>query len=527
MVRIVFLCFLVFLLGACQSAPATVPQTEPTATVSRSEIPLPAPTFTQTIAPTQLPSPTASPAELVRRAAPICENAFSALVETGPLIPPFASLKKTTYDEAPSWELSHQLPHLGSVVANEVKTLFCISETRSQVGTYTDGSPSFQLFWDVRVVSWPGGRVIGKSSFTGSAPPATTAFASGSAEGSYPDSEFTAWVFHQLEHPEFIHFEDALTSLALSPGGRLGAFGTAIADQVVNKDYAAQIFFFRLADLEIVSAVAGHQGMVTSMAFSPDGKILASSGYDLFVKFWDVASSRLLGQVQIANTPNSLAFSPDGATLAAASNLDVALIDVASMRVGSSIQEANGRDLVFSPDGDAVYVNSSGSIKIIDTSANMVMLTFPDPFGLVPTLSVAADGSIVGVTYESPERVDGFALSPAGSRVISYTVERSLGAPGGGEPVRLAAWDANTGKLVSETRFTGALIRTISHAPARELLAIGNGAEIWIWDTASWQVQQKLIGHVGSIVALAFNSEGTKLFSAGSDGTIRAWSLAE
>ena len=50
--------------------------------------------------------------------------------------------------------------------------------------------------------------------------------------------------------------------------------------------------------------------MVTSLVFSPDGEALASSGYDLFVKFWDIANGRLLGQVSLTDTPNFLAFSP-------------------------------------------------------------------------------------------------------------------------------------------------------------------------------------------------------------------------
>lgn len=525
--RVIFLVLLILVLAACQAAPATVPGT----TLPPSETPLPTPTITQTPAPTQIQNPTASPAELIRRAGPICENAFSALVETGPLTPPFAVLKKTTYVDAPTWELSHQLPHLGSLIDDEVQTLFCISETRTQTGTYTDGSAAYQLFWEVRVVSWPGGRVIGRESFTGAPPPETKAFASGSAEGSYPDSDFAAWVFHRVEHPDFIHFDDAVTDIAISPNGNLVVFGTSIADQTVDQEYRAQIFLVRVSDMQIISAFDGHQGMVTSLAFSPDGRILASSGYDLFVKFWDVASSRLLGQVHIADTPNSVIFSPDGMTLAAASNLDVAFIDVSSMRIEHFIQEANGRDLAFSPDGSSVYVNSSGRVKIIDSKANLVMLTFPDPFALVPTLSVDSDGNIVGVTYESPERVDGFSLSPDGTRIVSYTIERSLDASDDASArernVRLAAWDATTGKYLGENSFSGDLIRTIVHSPERNLLAIGLGNEIWIWDTTGWQMQERLSGHVGSIVDLAFNHEGTRLISAGSDGTIRAWSLEE
>jgi WD40 repeat protein len=332
-------------------------------------------------------------------------------------------------------------------------------------------------------------------------------------------------VFDRVDHPEFIYFNDAITTIAVSPNGKTAAFGTAVANQIVDQDYQARIFLFNPLELQISTAFAGHQGMVTSLAFSPDGKILASSGFDLFVKFWDVATGRLMGQVSTTDTPNSLMFSPDGTKLAVASNLVVVLIDTLSMRVEPSVQEAGGDSLAFSLDGNQIYVNSSGSIKIIDANAGIVTLTFPDPFALVPTTSISADGSIVSVTYESPEVVEGFTLSPHGTEMITYTIDRSPNNNAGAENVRLATWDATTGKYLSEIKFSGELIRTIKFSPDGTLLAIGNRDEVWVWDTSNWKVKEKFVGHIGDIADLAFTPDGTKILSAGSDGTIRLWAL--
>ena len=527
MTRLLVVLFLAFILPACQAMPPTEAAVDPAEAILPSETPLPAPTAT--LSPTLTPIPTAamSPAELARRAGPVCEYASSALVETGPLRPPFAVMKLQTYVDAPSWEPSHQLPHLSSLSAADVQTVFCISETRSQTGTYADGSVAYQLFWEVWAISWPSGRVIGKKSFTGSPPPKTKAIASGSAEDSFPYAEFAAWVFHQVDHPDFIHFTEAVTAVAVSPDDDLVAFGTARANQMIDKEYQAKVFFFRTSDMQIISALNGHQGMVTSLAFSPDGNILASSGYDLFVKFWDVESSRLLGQVHLADTPNSLAFSPDGMKLAVASNLDIAFIDVRSMQVEHSLQEASGKHLAYAPDGSHVFVNSLGGIKIIDPVANMVLLAFPDPFALVPTLTVSADGSVAGVTYESPERVDGFSLSADGAQIVTYTMDRSLESNTGAENIRLATWDAKTGKYFSEVKFSGDLIRAVKFSPDGKRLAVGNGAEVWVWDTDSWQVKEKLLGHTGEVIDLAFTPDGAKVLSAGNDGTIRVWSISK
>ena len=531
--RIAFAIFLAFILTACQPASVPTPAASPT-TPGKIQLPTATITLIPTAPQTAIPTQTVSPAILIRRASPICENAFSALVEIRPLLPPFAVLKKETYTDGSSWELSHQLPHLGSVSVTEVQTLFCISETRTQTGTYTDGSAAYQLFWEVRAVSWPGGTVIGKNSFTGSPPSATKVFSSGSAEGAFPYEEFAAWIFNKVDHPEFLYFNDAITSLAISPDGRLAAFGTAITDQVVDKEYQAKIFLVNPSDLQtdfgtsaFRDVLEGHQGMVTSLAFSPDGRILASSGYDLFLKFWDVKTGALLGQISLTDTPNFLAFSPDGSQLAVASNLGLSLLNPVTMQIEQSLPEAGVTSLTFSPEEPYLYVHGSKTIKIIDTNANRVTLEFPNPVTLIPTISAAQDGSVIGVTYETPEAVDGFVLSKNGTQIITYTVSQIAAEASGEENIRLATWEANTGKYLNEIRFNGDSIQTMKLSSDGTLLAMANGNTIWVWNTENWQVVKSFSGHIDLVEDIVFSPDGVNILSASRDGTIRVWSLEE
>jgi len=389
---------------------------------------------------------------------------------------------------------------------------------------YTDGSTAYQLSWKVRTISWPDGKVIGDISLTGSPPPKIkSTIGIGSGSGEPPYAEFARWVFSQVEHPDFIYLDNGITSLAISPDGRIAAIGTSIASMLVDPDYQAKIILIDPLNLQIISTLEGHKGMVSTLAFSPDGKILASGGFDQIIRFWNLESGSLIGQVSVADSPESLAFSPDGKKLVVIFPQEMIFIDTSSMQITNSFQDIGGKKLAFSPDGNYIYVHSFLNMDVIDSKTGAVIYKFPDPLTLVPTFSITESGDIPDITYESPSTMGGFALSPDGNNMITYSDDPSQGISN----YWLANWDPGTGKYLNGIKFTSPIIKNIEYSPDGSFLATGNGGEIWLWDATNLQVIKKLLGHTNFIVDMGFTPDGKNLLSAGLDGTVRIWNLGQ
>jgi WD40 repeat protein len=185
-----------------------------------------------------------------------------------------------------------------------------------------------------------------------------------------------------------------IAGVAFSPDGKtLATANTSGAIQLW--DAATGAAAGTLADLQTVVGVA----------FSPDGKTLASATWDAGVTLWDVPTAQVRAVLKgHTDTIERLRFSPDGKTLVTASwDGTVKLWDVESGRPKQSIQgPGTQRSVAVSPDGKAVAIGTSGNLRVVDLATGKELFTRENTND-VRSLDFSPDGRKLLMAYHGAQ----------------------------------------------------------------------------------------------------------------------------
>jgi WD40 repeat protein len=162
------------------------------------------------------------------------------------------------------------------------------------------------------------------------------------------------------ESPQFVKVEPIVTAVAGSPDGKLLASG--------NHRGNAQVLSGRTGKRG--AFLKGSDGPVSALAFSPEGKTLAVAGTSGPVRLWDVATGKLLRSLSGGVGFRSLVFSPDGKFLATGDR--VGTVRILHVETGRAVRSCPGHagiigGLAFTPGGETLYTADSGAVRVWET----------------------------------------------------------------------------------------------------------------------------------------------------------------
>jgi WD40 repeat protein/serine/threonine protein kinase len=298
-------------------------------------------------------------------------------------------------------------------------------------------------------------------------------------------------------------------------------------------------YLWRLCQDGSRQTLRGHTGAVGAVALAPDGKTLATSGWDHSIRIWDLASQRHVRLVLINFQGRSLVFAPDGKTLAIAGDRDrsVRLWDVAARCERASFpHRSNVADVTFSPDGKLLAtacgdrtvrlweVATRREVGALEGHPGELFCVRFSPDG--KTLASGGRGLAVRLWDVAARRlITTFEGHTASVTFLSFAPDgRTLASGGLDGTVRL--WDTANGQEVTTLRGQRTMLNSVAFSPDGKVLATGGGdGTLRLWDRATNRVTGLLQGHTSSTAVVAFAPDGRSLVSRSDDGTIKVWDV--
>ena len=293
----------------------------------------------------------------------------------------------------------------------------------------------------------------------------------------------------------------------------------------------------------IQATLHGHTAEIMGVAYSPDGKRIATIADDNTIKIWDASSSKELVSIPtgnlLSNIKSSLSFSPDGTHIAARAADHLAKVwDVTTGKELFILKGHTGEvtAVIFSPDGKSIATSSSDkTIKLWDSSTGQELSTLTGQNDVIDDVAFSPDGKYLATAGDST----GAAIWDIDSKKIRSTIPFNEGiycvafSPDG-KTLAIGAFnavwmmvDVSTGSKFFTAYGHASLVTKIAFdSTGLRVVTSNEDGTAKLWDAATGRELQTLSGHASGVMGIAFSPDGNHVATASRDMTVKIWDVS-
>jgi WD40 repeat protein/GTPase SAR1 family protein len=246
--------------------------------------------------------------------------------------------------------------------------------------------------------------------------------------------------------------------------------------------------------VKLLRTLKGHKGWIGRIAWSPDGRTLASPSDEKTIRLWDAATGECIRTIDAHEGGVwGVAFDPAGRTLASGSRDNtVKLWDLTSGRLLRTLEG-------HKPCAGSVAFDPAGH-----------MLASADDGGTVYLWEVSG-GRLINMLGAHKKMVMSVAFDPAGRTLVSGSVDRTV-----------KLWDTTDGRLLRTLEARDGVLSVAFDPRGRTLASSGREGTVNLWDTDSGRLTSSLEGHTDDVNWVGYSSAHRLFATKGSDA-IRVW----